>query len=133
MRCVTVHRGSCHCGRVRFEATGTLTEVSECNCSICTRKGYLHWIIPRDTFRLLEGEDALVTYRFGTGVAQHRFCGVCGVSGFYVPRSHPDKIDVNARCLDDVDFATLRVRPFDGRNWVASVAAGQLEPSEEME
>lgn len=79
------------------------------------------------------GKDALETYRFGTGVAQHRFCRVCGVSGFYVPRSHPDKIDVNVRCLDGVDLGSVRVRPFDGRNWEQSVAAGQLEPSEEAE
>lgn len=130
---VTVYQGSCHCGRVRFEATGALTEIAECNCSICARKGYLHWIIPRDTFRLLAGDDALETYRFGTGVAQHHFCRVCGVSGFYVPRSHPDKVDVNVRCLDGVDLGSVRVRPFDGRNWEQSVAAAQLDPSEEAE
>ncbi|HEV7732207.1 MAG TPA: GFA family protein [Candidatus Binatia bacterium] len=126
-------RGSCHCGLVRFEVTGPLGDIVECNCSICTRKGYLHWIVPQDAFRLLEGEDALVTYRFGTGVAQHRFCGTCGVSSFYVPRSHPDRIDVNVRCLDDVDPTAIRLRPFDGRKWDDSIAARQLEPSEETE
>lgn len=130
---MTIHRGSCHCGRVRFEVTGTLGEVVHCNCSICTKKGYVHWIVPQDAFRLVDGEDVLVTYRFGTGVAQHRFCGVCGVSGFYVPRSHPDHVDVNVRCLDGVDPASLPVRPFDGRNWEQSIAARQLEPSEETE
>lgn len=133
MRSMTVHTGSCHCGRVRFEVTGTLDEAVECNCSICSRKGYLHWIVPQDAFRLRAGGDALVTYRFGTGTAKHHFCGVCGVSGFYVPRSHPDRIDVNVRCLDGVDPRTLRLRPFDGRNWERSVAARQLEPSGETE
>lgn len=133
MRDVTTHTGSCHCGRVRFEVTAPLTDVVECNCSICTRKAYLHWIVPRDAFRLLAGEDVLTTYRFGTGVAQHRFCSICGVGGFYVPRSHPDRIDVNVRCLDGIDLAGLRVRAFDGRNWEESVAARQLEPAEESE
>ncbi len=133
MRSMTTLPGSCHCGRVRFEVTGPLGDVVECNCSICTRKGYLHWIVPQDAFRLLAGEEALVTYRFGTGVAQHRFCGICGVSGFYVPRSHPDRIDINVRCLDGVDLSAIRVRPFDGRNWEESIAARQLEPSEETE
>lgn len=113
--------GSCHCQAVRFEVTGDLGEVTECNCSICTRKGYLHWIVPRDAFRLVDGEDALATYRFNTGIAQHQFCATCGVAGFYVPRSHPDAIDVNVRCLDDVDLAALTVRSFDGRNWEANV------------
>ncbi len=109
--------GGCHCGRVRFEVDGDPGEVVECNCSICARKGYLHWIVPRAAFRLLAGEEALLTYRFGTGIAQHRFCGRCGVASFYVPRSHPDGIDVNARCLDGIDAAALPRRSFDGRNW----------------
>ncbi len=114
---MATYRGACHCGRVRFEVGGTLRRVSQCNCSICTKKGYLHWIVPRDQFRLLTSEDALATYSFNTGVAQHHFCRVCGVASFYIPRSDPDKIDVNARCLDGVDTATLRVDTFDGQNW----------------
>ncbi len=113
--------GGCHCGRVRFEVQGTPGEVSECNCSICTRKGYLHWIVPRGAFRLLADEGDLTTYRFNTGVAQHQFCRHCGVASFYVPRSNPDCIDVNVRCLDDVDMTALSRRSFDGRNWEASV------------
>ena len=115
------YTGSCHCGRVRFEVTTDLARIVECNCSICTRKAYLHLIVPPERFRLLAGEDALVTYRFGTMVAQHRFCGHCGVAPFYVPRSHPDHVDVNVRCLDDVDLHALTVEPFDGRHWEESI------------
>lgn len=115
------YTGSCHCGRVRFEVTTDLALVVECNCSICTRKAYLHLIVPQERFRLLSGEDDLITYRFGTMVAQHRFCGHCGVAGFYIPRSHPDHVDVNVRCLDDVDLQTLTVAPFDGRHWEESI------------
>ena len=104
---------------------GDLDVVTECNCSICTRKGYLHWIVPRERFHLLSGEDDLTTYRFGTMTAQHRFCRHCGVSAFYIPRSHPDRIDVNVRCLDAVDLGALRIRPFDGRHWEESI--GGLE------
>ena len=119
-----VHRGGCHCGAVRFEvdAPAVLT-VQDCNCSICRKTGYLHLIVPRARFRLLQGEHALVTYTFNTGVAQHRFCGVCGIKSFYVPRSNPDGIDVNARCLDDGTVQRLIVEPFDGRNWEAHGAA----------
>ena len=112
-----VHRGGCHCGRVAFEAVGEIERVSQCNCSICSKKGYLHWIIPRDRFRLLTPESALATYRFNTGVAQHHFCPVCGIASFYVPRSDPDKVDVNARCLEGVDADALPRTRFDGRNW----------------
>jgi hypothetical protein len=106
---------------VRFEVRSVLTEVTVCNCSICTAKGYLHLIVPREQFRLLAGAEELSTYRFGSMTAQHHFCRHCGVASFYVPRSHPDGIDVNVRCLDGVDVTTLRVRRFDGRNWEASI------------
>jgi hypothetical protein len=117
------YRGGCHCGRVAFEVTGALTKTEQCNCSICTRKGYLHWIIARDSFRLLTPQSDLATYRFNTGVARHHFCRVCGVAPFYIPRSDPDKIDVNVRCLDGVDIVALPVEHFDGRNWEANIAS----------
>jgi hypothetical protein len=111
------YEGGCHCGRVRFQVTATLDEVSDCNCSICTKKGIAHWIVAPEQFELLQGKDDLTTYRFNTGVAQHTFCRHCGIHPFYVPRSDPDKIDVNARCLDGIDLSCVGVRTFDGRNW----------------
>ncbi|HKD68307.1 MAG TPA: GFA family protein [Candidatus Binataceae bacterium] len=122
------YRGGCHCGAVAFEVEGELSEVNECNCSICLRKAYLHWIVPQQTFRLLTGEESLGVYTFNTGVARHFFCIRCGVAPYYVPRSNPDKIDVNARCLDGVDLSGLRIRKFDGRNWEQAMSAGQLLP-----
>jgi hypothetical protein len=118
---LTTYEGSCHCGRVRFRVTGDLATVAECNCSVCTKKGLLHLIVAPERFTLLAGGDALSTYRFGTGTAQHTFCRVCGVQPFYVPRSDPDKIDVNVRCLDGVDLAALERYAFDGRNWDAAI------------
>jgi hypothetical protein len=70
-----------------------------------------------DEFELLSGGDSLTTYAFETKVAQHKFCRYCGIHSFYVPRSHPDKIDVNARCLDGVDIAKLPTLCFDGAHW----------------
>jgi hypothetical protein len=119
---VTV-RGGCHCGRVRFEVDAVPERGSECNCSICTRKGYLHWIVPRERFRLRTSPAELSTYRFNTGVAQHHFCRTCGVASFYVPRSDPDKIDVNLRCVEGVDLAALPLDRFDGRNWERAMEA----------
>jgi hypothetical protein len=114
--------GGCHCGRVRFRVTADLDRVTECNCSICAKKGFLHLIVPPEAFVLLSGREDLTTYRFNTGVAQHHFCRHCGVHSFSVPRSDPDKIDVNVRCLDGVEPARLRVTPFDGRHWEEAMA-----------
>jgi hypothetical protein len=114
--------GGCHCGRVRFRVRGDLSGVSDCNCSICAMKGYLHWIVPPADFELLSGADDLTTYRFNTHTAKHTFCRVCGIHPFYVPRSDPDKIDVNVRCLEGVDPTRLSPRRFDGRNWEQAMA-----------
>jgi hypothetical protein len=102
---------------VRFRVTGDLSRVTECNCSICSKKGFLHLIVPQEAFELIDGKVELTTYRFNTGVAQHTFCATCGIHPFYIPRSDPDKIDVNVRCLDDVDVASLTIAQFDGRHW----------------
>jgi hypothetical protein len=110
-------QGGCHCGRVRFRVTADLDQVTECNCSICTKKGILHLFVPPERFELVSGRDDLTTYTFNTGVAKHMFCRVCGMHPFYVPRSDPDKIDVNARCIDDIDLAAITPKPFDGRHW----------------
>ncbi len=115
--------GGCHCGRVRFRVTAELTGVTDCNCSVCTKKGFLHLIVPPEQFELVSGTDALATYQFGTRVAKHTFCRHCGIHPFYVPRSDPDKIDVNVRCLDGVDVSTIDVEPFDGRHWEDAMAA----------
>src|SRR4051794_9928328 len=104
--------GGCHCGRVRFRVTADLDGVTICNCSICAMKGIWHLIVPPKQFDLLEGEGDLATYEFNTKVAKHRFCKVCGVHPFYVPRSDPDKIDVNARCLDGFDALGIAPRHF---------------------
>jgi hypothetical protein len=113
--------GGCHCGRVRFRVTADLERVTYCNCSICAKKGFLHLIVPQDRFELISGKDDLTTYQFNTGVAKHTFCKHCGMHPFYVPRSDPDKIDVNVRCLDGIDLDAFSVKTFDGKNWEAAM------------
>jgi len=102
---------------VTFEvdAPGHL-DVVECNCSICAKSGFLHLIVPESTFRLLSGEEALQTYSFNTGVAKHTFCRTCGIKPFYTPRSNPDGVDVNVRCLNERP-KSITITPFDGQNW----------------
>jgi hypothetical protein len=116
------YTGGCHCGRVRYRVTGNLDAVTKCNCSMCTKKGYLHLIVPQTEFELLTGREDLTTYRFNTGVAQHHFCRHCGIHSFYVPRSDPDKIDVNVHCLDGVDASALEPTYFDGQHWEEAMA-----------
>jgi hypothetical protein len=119
----TWRAGGCHCGAVRFEASlPDVIEAQSCNCSICERTGFIHIIVPKSRFRLLEGQAALTSYRFNTGAADHLFCLVCGIKSFYRPRSNPDGWSVNARCLDDAEGLDIRIEPFDGKNWEAHAA-----------
>jgi hypothetical protein len=110
--------GGCHCGAVRFRVRAAREiDVLDCNCSICARTGYLHLIVPQADFELLSGLADLTEYRFNTGSARHLFCRICGIKSFYVPRSHPQGISVNARCLDPGSAQRMTVRPFNGRDW----------------
>lgn len=117
-----LYSGSCHCGAVRFEVEAPDRVVAQdCNCSLCAKAGFIHLIVPRSRFRLVAGTEQITTYTFNTGVARHTLCKICGVKAFYTPRSNPDGIDVNVRCLD-IDLATVVIEPFDGRNWEANAA-----------
>lgn len=116
-----VLEGGCHCGRVRFRVVAETLSALDCNCSICRMKGLLHLIVKKEAFTLLSGSDVLTTYTFNTGVAKHTFCRICGVQPFYTPRSHPDGVDVNVRCLDGDAASRFRIEPFDGLDWEANV------------
>ena len=116
------YEGGCHCGSVRFAVFIHEPIAIVCNCSICARKGFINLIAKAEDFRLLQGEEELQTYRFNTGVAQHRFCRNCGIHPFSRPRSHPGGYDVNARCLD-AGPGFLSLSEFDGQNWEQSVAS----------
>jgi len=115
------YEGGCHCGAVRFRVVVDNHKADDCNCSICQKKGFLHLIVATDKFTLLQGEHVLTTYKFNTGIAQHKFCKICGIHSFYIPRSHPDCIDVNLRCLDGDVMGNFMIVPFDGANWEANI------------
>jgi len=125
---VIKHTGGCHCGRVRFEVIAPAKiQVSECNCSICSKVGYLHLVVPADRFRLVSGSEVLTSYSFNTHTAKHLFCSVCGIKSYYVPRSHPDGFSVNARCLDLGTVEEMSIRQINGRNWESQYPKGRGE------
>jgi len=110
------YSGSCHCGTVRFEASTDLKTVIQCNCSICSRVGYLLTFVTPEQFKLHQGEGQLRDYQFNKKNIHHLFCSNCGVHSFgrgMGPGGKP-MCAVNVRCLDGVDVAGLTVTPFDG-------------------
>lgn len=128
MTSTITHTGGCHCGRVRFEVRAPAQlNVTDCNCSMCAKSGYLHLIVAAAEFKLLQGADQLTEYTFNTGAAKHLFCKVCGIKSFYVPRSHPDGFSVNAHCLDAGTVVGMTIKPFNGQDWEQSLAERQLD------
>jgi hypothetical protein len=112
----TTYTGSCHCGAVRYEVTmAPPAKVYACNCSICSRAGWLLAFAPASDFRLLAGESELVDYQFGKKHLHHLFCRVCGVRSFSrgVGHSGPT-VALNARCIDGLDATKLPTELFDG-------------------
>ncbi|MGY1459317.1 GFA family protein [Luteimonas sp. A534] len=113
------YKGSCHCGRVAFEVEGTLDDAMECNCSHCSRKGYLLWFLPRSALTLNSGEAELGTYTFNRHVIKHHFCRTCGCApfGFGEDGKGVATAAVNVRCLEGVDLAALTKVQVDGRSF----------------
>ena len=92
-----------------------------CNCSMCSKTGFIHLFVEKDDLKIERGAESLTTYTFGTHTAKHTFCSKCGVKPFYVPRSHPDGWSVNLRCLDEDANLQLRFQEFDGANWEKNI------------
>ena len=112
------HKGACHCGRIAFEVDGDIGTVTECNCSICAKRGHLLWFVPREQLRLHTPESELASYTFASGRIQHHFCPTCGCGPFSLgpdTRGAP-KAAINVRCIEGIDPGTLPVRAFDGRS-----------------
>jgi len=103
----------CHCGTVQYTVTLSpplaKQKVVECNCSICSRNGYLLVYPLREQFFLKSGEEALREYSFGPKNNVHKFCGRCGSAVFFDPRmlERGESIDllgvnVSRRCWSSV-------------------------------
>jgi hypothetical protein len=112
------YQGGCHCGKVAFDVDGEIGAVTQCNCSICTKRGYLLWFVPRDNLRLATPESELSTYTFNRHQIRHMFCPTCGVAPFGLgidPKGNA-MAAMNVRCLEGVDPATLTIHAYDGRS-----------------
>jgi hypothetical protein len=110
--------GSCHCGDTRFEVEGEFGAAIECNCSHCSRKGYLLWFAPRERFELKTPKNKLGVYTFNKHVIEHHFCKRCGTAtfGFGTAPDGAKTVAINIRCLDGVDLGTVERTPFDGKS-----------------
>jgi hypothetical protein len=112
------YQGGCHCGRVRYRVISDLAQVVDCNCSICVKRGAMWAFVKTPQFKLVQGDDALTDYQFGKKKIHHFFCQSCGVGSFSrgLAPNDDETFAINVSCLDDLDVATLKLTPFDGKN-----------------
>jgi hypothetical protein len=111
--------GRCHCRRVVFRIAKEPPAVAgRCNCSFCSRRGWIGSATALDEFELLQGEDVLRCYRFGEGRSQNWFCSVCGIhTHFLNTYDDPPDIKFNLACCDEVDLDALQIVHIDGRSY----------------
>jgi hypothetical protein len=95
-----------------------LALVADCNCSICTKRGALWAFVTAPQFKLIQGDGSLSDYQFGKKKIHHLFCTNCGIGSFSrgIAPNGDDTVAINVRCLDDVDVAALKLKPFDGKS-----------------
>lgn len=112
-------KGSCHCGAITLEVDASPDQVMECNCSHCSRKGYLLWFVPREQTRVHADEGKLSTYHFNRHVINHHFCAHCGCAPFATGTGPDGKAmaAINVRCLEGLDLSALKRVPVDGRSY----------------
>jgi len=120
---IKTHKGSCHCGHVKFEVDLDATKGSMCNCTICTKLGLRGAQTKPEALRALTDESTLGCYEWGT-VGKRYFCKVCGTHCY--SRGYLEEIggafaSINLNALDDIDPYQVHLVHWDGRhdNWQA--------------
>ncbi len=111
------YEGSCHCGNVKFEVTmAPPAKAYACNCSICSRAGWLLGFAKGDTFQLHHAPDAVTDYQFGKMKTHHFFCKTCGCRAYSkgTDKDGTPTLAVNLRCVAGIDATKLPVETFDG-------------------
>lgn len=115
----TLHRLSCHCGKVELELAlpNGIEKPRRCDCSMCRRRDAIVASVPLNGIRIVQGEDVLKQYQFNTHTAKHFFCGECGIYTHHQRRSDPSEYGYNVGCLEGVNPYELgAIEVMDGVN-----------------
>lgn len=114
------YKGSCHCGKVNFEVEADIKKAIDCNCSHCSRKGFLLSFVPKENFKMNLQENDLTLYQFNKHMIEHRFCPVCGCQAFGFgkdPATGAEMVAVNIRCLENIDIDSIEKQKVSGKDF----------------
>lgn len=112
------YEGSCHCGNIEYEVEGEIESLIECNCSLCSRRGYLLFFVPKKNVKLKTSEQYMKPYTFNKHVIKHMFCTECGCApfGFGSDGKGNETAAVNARCIQNIDLSKYAINKYDGKS-----------------
>lgn len=113
------YTASCHCQKVKISfETEDLKEALECNCSHCSKKGFLLTFIPKKQATSISGETELTEYRFNKGAIRHLFCKICGIQVYAESKMNDEEmLAINLRTVDDLDLEALKRNPYNGKDY----------------
>lgn len=121
------YKGSCHCGAIKFEIDADITELTTCDCSICTKKNAIMTKVHESNFTLVSNRNSLSEYRWNMKVARHYFCSTCGIYTFHRKRAQPDCYGINIFCIDDFDPSETDILKTEGENMTVVASEAREE------
>ena len=105
-------KGSCHCGVIKFKINTNLRDLRRCNCSICSRKGFVMGSAPIELLTIVSGKKFLSTYKWNTNIAEHYFCKICGINTHHKRRSNPNEYGFNIACIEGFEMSWIENAPY---------------------
>ena len=105
-------KGKCHCGSVKFTINTKIRDLRRCNCSMCSRKGFVMGTALIDQLTITSGEKKLTSYKWNTKIAEHFFCKICGINTHHKRRSDPNQYGYNIGCIEGFEMSWIEDTPF---------------------
>lgn len=105
-------KGKCHCGSVKFTINTKIRDLRRCNCSMCSRKGFVMGTALIDELTITSGEKNLTSYKWNTKIAEHFFCKICGINTHHKRRSDPNQYGYNIGCIEGFEMSWIEDIPF---------------------
>lgn len=120
---------TCHCGAVHLSVPAPPGEVTECNCSLCRRLGAQWAYYPHHEVRIAK-PGSTRPYVWGDRMLAFHRCRQCGCTTHWQSLDGAQlRMAVNARMMDGLNMATVRVRQFDGADtWRNADAVPARDP-----
>ena len=98
-----MYLGSCLCGKIHIEITGSITEIIHCHCSLCRKNSgtafATNGFINKSEFKITMGQGNLSIYSFHPGRYRH-FCTSCGSPVFSSNDADPTRVRLRLGILD---------------------------------